>query len=210
MVQFDWSTGEIMKALDENGLTENTIVIFSSDNGPVYDDGYRDGTSFKRSVKEVDRGHDGSGIYRGGKYQVYEGGTRVPLIIHWPDKINPGKNKAMVNQIDFLASFAAMFDIALPEGQALDSRNTLSTFLGEDEQGLPFMIEEGPKDIALRVGSLKYVVNLKGKGGKNTKEELYDLESDPSEQKNILSQYPEKAQRMSEQLENLINASGVR
>ncbi|MDP4644252.1 MAG: sulfatase-like hydrolase/transferase, partial [Opitutales bacterium] len=69
MVQFDWTTGEIMKALEEHGLTENTIVIFSSDNGPVYDDGYADGTKVKKSTEEVDRGHDGSGVYRGGKYQ---------------------------------------------------------------------------------------------------------------------------------------------
>ena len=64
MVQLDWCAGEIMKALDEHGLADNTLVIFSSDNGPVYDDGYEDGTTVHTSSKEVDRGHDGSGPYR--------------------------------------------------------------------------------------------------------------------------------------------------
>ena len=81
MVQFDWFTGEILKTLEEHGLTENTLVIFSSDNGPVYDDGYDDGTTVKPARGESDRRHDGSGIYRGGKYQIYEGGTRIPFII---------------------------------------------------------------------------------------------------------------------------------
>ena len=68
MVQFDWSTGEIIKALKQNGVYENTIIVFSSDNGPVYDDGYDDGCKVRTSTKEMDQGHDGSGPYRGGKY----------------------------------------------------------------------------------------------------------------------------------------------
>ena len=78
MVQLDWACGQLLAALDEQGLADDTIVIFSSDNGPVYDDGYEDGTTVLTSTQESDRGHDGSGPYRGGKYQVYEGGTRVP------------------------------------------------------------------------------------------------------------------------------------
>ena len=86
MVQFDWSVGAIAKILDELDLSENTIFIVSSDNGPVYDDGYEDGSTVRKSTEEADQGHDGSGPYRGGKYQIYEGGTRVPFIIRWPKK----------------------------------------------------------------------------------------------------------------------------
>ena len=215
MVQFDWATGEIMKALEEHGLTDNTIVIFSSDNGPVYDDGYKDGTIVHTSSKEKDNGHDGSGVWRGGKYQIYEGGTRVPLIIRWPAKIKPGTSKAMVNQIDFLASFAKLLNVPLGEKEAMDSRNTLSSFLGEDEKGLPYMLQEA-RTIALRVGDWKYIANtpLKNvKAGKlppATNAELYNLESDPSEQTNIISQNPEKAASMAKQLGELIEAEGVR
>ena len=210
MVQFDWSTGEIMNALEEHGLAENTIVIFSSDNGPVYDDGYDDGTTVKTSEKEVDRGHDASGIWRGGKYQIYEGGTRVPLIIRWPARIKPGVSGAMVNQIDFISSFAALLDIEVASNQARDSRNTLAAFLGEDQAGLPFMIEEaGKRGRALRVGDWKYT----GEGpAKNKRKgaELYNLEKDPSESKNIIKAHPEKAKAMEQQLETLMAAEGIR
>ena len=103
MVQLDWTVGQVMKILDKQGLAENTILIFSSDNGPVYDDGYDDGTKVHTSTEEVDQGHDGSGEYRGGKYQIYEGGTRVPMIIRWPEKIQPGSSDALFSQVDFLA-----------------------------------------------------------------------------------------------------------
>lgn len=202
MVQFDWATGEILKALEENGMTENTIVIFSSDNGPVYDDGYKDGTKVLTSSREVDNGHDGSGIYRGGKYQIYEGGTRVPFIIKWPAKIKPGKKSpAMVNQIDFLASFAALLDIPLADNDARDSRNTLSTFLGDDEKGLPYMVEEAGI-LALREGNWKLIQGRKNrKKGTQNPAQLYDLKSDPSEQNNIAAKNPERVKSMTQKLD---------
>lgn len=208
MVQFDWTTGEILKALEENGLTGNTIVIFSSDNGPVYDDGYQDGTTVKKSEGEVDRGHDGSGIWRGGKYQIYEGGTRVPFLIRWPGHIQPGISTAMVNQIDFMASFASLLDIELPQTEAIDSRNTLDAFLGHDPDGIEFMIEEA-KQLALRSGNWKFVQSLKQKKG-DLPEELFNLENDPSEQNNVISQYPEKAEAMRNMLNKMKSPDGIR
>lgn len=218
MVQFDWSTGEIMRALEENGLTENTIVIFSSDNGPVYDDGYDDGTVTKKSDKESDHGHDGSGIYRGGKYQIFEGGTRVPFIIRWPAGIEPGRSEALVNQIDFLASFAEMLHIEIPEGHARDSRNMLNAFLGKDLNGLPFMIEEARGRRALRRDEWKFIAPAKFTKGQEWKFKhkagpeaaLYNLKKDPSEQKNIIEQHPEKAASMAAQLKALIAAKGIK
>ena len=200
MVQFDWSTGEIMKALEKQGLTENTIVIFSSDNGPVYDDGYDDGTIVRKSREEVDQGHDGSGIYRGGKYQIYEGGTRVPFIIRWPAKIKPGKSGAMVNQIDFIASFANLLNVELAEKEAFDSRDTLAAFLGKDPAGLPYMIEESHKRKALRRGDWKYILTQGEKG----QAELYNLENDPGEQDNVAAQYPEVRDEMGAKLKELM------
>ena len=187
MVQFDWSTGEILKALEGHDLTENTIVIFSSDNGPVYDDGYDDGTAVKKSEGENDRGHDASGEFRGGKYQIYEGGTRVPFIIRWPARIKPGVSDALVNQIDFIASFADLLNLEFPKDEAQDSRNMLRAFFGEDTEGLPFMIEEaGRTHRALRVGPWKYIAAKKGwKKRPVIPAELYDLSKDPSEQKEV-------------------------
>ncbi len=210
MVQFDWATGQILQSLEEHGLTENTIVIFSSDNGPVYDDGYDDGTTVPVSSREKDRGHDGSGIWRGGKYQIYEGGTRVPFIIRWPAKIKPGVSNAMVNQIDFIASFAELLNIDLPDTEARDSRSTLAAFLGTDPVGQQYMIEEA-RGLALRQGDWKYIPGGKPKKNKKGKPvELYNLKKDPSEQDNVAAKHPEKAEAMGRLLEKLEKSEGVR
>lgn len=213
MVQFDWTTGQIMKALEQNGLTENTIVIFSSDNGPTYDDGYEDGTTVRSSTQEVQSGHDGSGVWRGGKYQIYEGGTRVPFIVRWPAKIQPGTSAALVNQIDLLASFAELLDQELLSGEALDSRSSLAAFLGEDLVGHEYMIQESFV-LALRHGDWKYIQSVKPRGGPNKKNEipqsLYNLKDDPSETTNIIVEHPEKAALMEQQLQRLVKKKGLR
>ena len=205
MVQLDWAAGEILQSLDQHGLTENTMVIFSSDNGPVYDDGYEDGTTVHTSTQEVDRGHDASGPYRGGKYQIYEGGTRVPFIVKWPGRIKPGKSDALVNQIDFIASFADLLGIRLEADQAIDSRNTMSALLGQKDVGLPYMIEEA-RGIALRRGPWKYIAP----SGKNVSA-LYNLDSDVDEQNDVAKDNPAVADEMREILQRLSDAEeGIR
>ncbi|MFT5122503.1 MAG: arylsulfatase A [Kiritimatiellia bacterium] len=208
MVEFDWATGEILNTLDAYGLTENTIVIFSSDNGPVYDDGYSDGTVVQTSSKEVDQGHDGSGPFRGGKYQIYEGGTRVPFIIRWPAKIKPGVSDALVNQIDFVASFSRLISQALPKNEAVDSRDTLDAFLGKDAKGLSYMIEEAGT-LALRKGDWKYIRGGKGKRAP-AKGELYNLKDDQGEQSNVIAQHPEMAKELETMLKKLVDGGRVR
>ena len=203
MVQLDWCAGEILAALDEHGLADDTIVIFSSDNGPVYDDGYEDGTTVHTSTKEVDRGHDGSGPFRGGKYQIYEGGTRVPLIVRWPGRVEPGKSAALVSQIDFIASFAALLGVELGADQAIDSRDNLAALLGKDPRGLPFMLEEAGT-VALRAGSWKFIPGGRGaRGRKPAKAELYNLDADPGEQENLIDKHPGRAAEMRELLQRL-------
>lgn len=202
MVQLDWAAGEVIKALQRYGLAKNTLVIFSSDNGPVYDDGYEDGTTVRTSTKEVDRGHDASGPYRGGKYQIYEGGTRVPFIVKWPGHVKPGKSDAMVNQIDFIASFASLLDIELADDEAIDSRNTLPALLGRDKQGQAFMIEEA-RVLGLRRGDWKYI---QGKGKKSA--ELYNLSTDIGEQNNVIKDHPSVAAEMQALLKKLVDAKG--
>ncbi len=213
MVQLDWCAGEIMAALEENGMTDNTIVIFSSDNGPVYDDGYEDGTTVKTSTKEIDRGHDGSGPYRGGKYQIYEGGHRVPLILRWPTKVKPAVSNATINQIDFLASFADMLNIELKNDQAIDSRNHLDALLGKDANGSEILVSEA-RDLAIRQGEWKYIASG-GKKGKNAAKkpiggELYNLKNDLGEQKNVISEHPERARQLQAMLDQVRTGKGMR
>jgi arylsulfatase A-like enzyme len=204
MVQLDWTVGAVIEALEKEGLRENTLVIFSSDNGPVYDDGYEDGTVVHTSTKEVDQGHDGSGPYRGGKYQIYEGGTRVPFIMNWPSTIKPGVSDALVSQIDFIASFANLLDVPLAANDAPDSRDTLDTFLGRDPKGLPFMLEEAPKAIAIRKGPWKYIVEGKGKAA------LYNLDDDIAEQSNLITRHPKIAGELRDQIETIKRSGRTR
>ena len=202
MVQLDWAAGAVMAALEARGLTEDTIVIFSSDNGPVYDDGYVDGTTVLTSREEVDRGHDGSGPYRGGKYQVYEGGTRVPLIVRWPRGIQPGVSNALVTQVDLVASFASMLDVPLPEGEAMDSRDAMAALLGRDPVGRQYVVEEA-RGLALRHGTWKLVQRPKGT------DELYDLSVDVGEASSVAAEHPERVEAMSATL-NEARAGGLR
>ena len=206
MVQLDWSTGQILAALEEYGLTDNTLVIFSSDNGPVYDDGYEDGTTVLTSTKEVDRGHDASGPYRGGKYQIYEGGTRVPFIVKWPGHVQPGtSSNAMVNQIDFIASFADLLGIELEKEHAIDSRNIMPALLGKTDVGQSYMIEEA-RGLALRNGPWKFVQGKKGEPG-----ELFNLESDVSEQHDLANENQKVLKEMAAWLKKLTAAKqGIR
>jgi arylsulfatase A-like enzyme len=100
IIEADWCIGEFMKTLEDEGLTENTLVIFSSDNGPVLDDGYKDD-----AVEKLGN-HKPSGVLRGGKYSLFEGGTRVPFVTYWKGVIKPQVSDALVCQMDILASLA--------------------------------------------------------------------------------------------------------
>jgi arylsulfatase A-like enzyme len=212
MVEFDWAAGEILRTLDALGLAENTLVIFSSDNGPVYDDGYADGSTVHCSTEEVDRGHDGSGIWRGGKYQIYEGGTRVPLIVRWPARIKPGRSDALVSQVDLLASFAELLEIELKAGEAVDSRSTLAAFLGEDSTGQEYVIEES-FGLALRQHEWKFVRAAKPgwpQGRPLIVRGLYNLKDDPGETGNLITKHPDIAQAMEMKLLEMERSAGIR
>jgi len=203
MVEFDWKVGEIMKMLEENGLLENTMVVFSSDNGPVYIDAYDDGCTIMGSSGENDRGHDASGPYREGKYSIYEGGTRVPLVFSWPGKIKPGVSDALVGQIDFLATFASLLDVEIPDGEASDSRNLLPVFMGESDEGVTYLLQGFKTQRALRYKNWKYSIK------KTQPAQLYNLDLDVAEQKNLSGQYPEVAQHMRDMLAQILEAEAM-
>lgn len=216
MVQLDYTVGEIMAALEENGLRENTLVIFSSDNGPVYDDGYDDGTEVKKSEKEVDQGHDGSGPYRGGKYQIYEGGTRVPFIVSWPARVQPKVSDTTYSQVDLMGSFAELLEIDLEKNQAPDSRKHLPILLGESEEMTSVVKEAysyGKKKgrglkLALRFGDWKYIqTHYKGsiKTDDPSEEVLFNLASDIGEKVNLSEKEVEKRDEMKEKMTAIIN-----
>lgn len=195
IMQLDWFVGEITQKLKDLGLDENTIVIFSSDNGPVrVDGGYRDGSNNTK-------GHKASGIYRGGKYSIYEGGNRVPFIIKWPGEITPGTSDALFTQTDMLASFAEYFKIKLPENAGPDSRNYWNTLIGKDKVGADMIMEQVNTDaaVAIREGHIKYIHYRK------YDDQMFDLNLDPSEKNNIIKDHPERAKELKERVMTLID-----
>jgi arylsulfatase A-like enzyme len=125
----DWCIGEMYNYLEENGLLENTIIIISSDNGPVLNDGYYDDAVEKLGD------HTPAGNLRGGKYSLYEAGTRVPFITYWKGKINPQVSDELVTQIDFLNSLSSLIgsDISSTDGVDLSSVFFKNSGNGRDE-----------------------------------------------------------------------------
>ena len=194
ILQLDWTVGEIMKQLKYLGLEKNTIVIFTSDNGPVLNDGYQD-----EAVAKLN-GHTPAGPMRGGKYSALEGGTRIPFIIRWPGKIKPQVSDALVSQMDMLASFSAFLKQPIPAGDATDSENLLDAFLGKSDKGRSVYIEQGGA-LAIVKDGWKYITpnnsepynNLvEIETGNSTEPQLYNLNNDIGEKRNLAAQYPEK------------------
>ena len=205
ILQFDWSVGEILNALDRLGLAENTLVILSSDNGPVIDDGYKDD-----AVEKLD-GHRPAGPLRGGKYSAFEGGTRVPFIVRWPKRVQPGVSDALVCQVDFLATFAAFTGQSLKSDDAPDSDNVLSALLGESKTGRDHLIEHAGV-LSLRQGPWKYIeagkvpkkfVRANTESGQASAGQLFNLADDLGETKDLAAEQRDKVRELAEQLAKL-------
>jgi arylsulfatase A-like enzyme len=208
IVEFDWCAGQILSTLDRLKLSAKTLVILSSDNGPVVDDGYRDG-----AVEKLGN-HRPAGALRGGKYSIFEGGTRIPFITRWPGRIKPGVSDALVCQIDFLASFAALAGQPAPGNAALDSQNVLPALLGESKKGREQLVEHA-RALAVREGAWKYVEPSPGPAfntftgtelGLAAGGQLYDLTSDLGETNNLIQTNPERSQKLRDQLKTARDA----
>ncbi|MCZ2471365.1 arylsulfatase [Aquirufa ecclesiirivi] len=208
ILQLDWTVGEIMSQLKHLGIANNTMIIFSSDNGPVLDDGYQDG-----AVTQLN-GHKPWGVLRGGKYSTYEAGTRVPMLINWPAKIKPQVSDAMVCQIDFVASFANFFNKKLPGSEASDSENMLNALLGKSLEGRKVLVKQGMNSVAIVQGEWKYIEPNTGPSinklvnielANSALPQLYNLKLDLGEKNNVASQHPELVKELSEILQGIKN-----
>ena len=205
ILEFDWSAGEILKTLDRLNLSRNTLVILTSDNGPVVDDGYKD-----QAVEKLN-GHKPGGPLRGGKYSAFDAGTRVAFIVRWPARVKTGVSNALVSQIDFLSTFAALTGQTLAEGDAPDSYNILDALLGESKTGRDHLVEHAGT-LSLIRGRWKYIEPSNGpKMNKNTNTELgndsqpqlYDMVVDLGEKQNVAGEHPDLVQEMAAQLKNI-------
>jgi len=205
IVQLDWCVGELVKTLERLDIADNTLVIFCSDNGPVLDDGYKDGAVTKLGD------HQPAGPFRGGKYTVWEGGTRTPFITWWPGRIRPAISDNIVCTVDLAASMAAMTSQNLADDACADSFNVLPALLGDDDaKGREHLIQQDngrSGKYGFRAGDWKLVRTSRGK---NPKHELYNLSDDPGESNNIINAHPEIAKRLIATLDEVINADRSR
>lgn len=196
IVQMDWMTGAIINQLKTQGVYENTLIIFTSDNGAVLQDGYED-----NALALVGK-HKPNGPFRGGKYSAYEAGTRVPLIVHYPEKISPGVSDSLISQVDIYASLAALTEQTLNKTEAIDSENHLNAFTNSQQAAREYLLEES-YTLAIRHNQWKYIEPTQNKntwiaenkfieGGYKNIPQLFNLAEDQGETKNLASKYPDK------------------
>lgn len=213
LLEFDWEVGEILKTLDRLGLAGNTMVLLSSDNGPVVDDGYQD-----QAVEKLGS-HKPAGPLRGGKYSAFEGGTRVPLLVRWPGQVKAGISDAPISQVDFLADFSALLGQSYNASDASDSENQLAALLGRDPVGRSVIVEHAgtwslvePDNSGEWATRWKYIEPSNRQPfdkftntelGNNAKPQLYNLTDDEGEKNNVADRYPERVQQMSRKLNEI-------
>ncbi|MCC5906616.1 MAG: arylsulfatase [Balneolaceae bacterium] len=215
IVELDWVVGQIVETLEELGIREETLVIFTSDNGPIFFDGYYEG-----SVETAGE-HRPSGPFRGGKYHTLEGGTRMPFIASWPGAIKPGMvSDGIFSQVDLLATLADLTGIELPNEAGPDSQNLLPLLLGQTEQGREFVVQQGA-ELAIRKGNWKYIPNGEIASRAQHKHSmgptalstgqldpipyLFNLEDDIGETTNLADDHPGIMVELAELLEQIRN-----
>jgi arylsulfatase A-like enzyme len=209
IAELDWCVGEIVKTLEKHKLLDNTLLIFSSDNGGVVDDGYQDDAVAKLG------GHRPNGPLRGGKYSRFEGGTRVPFIVHWPARVKHGISDALLCQVDLMRSFATLTGATLGKGAGPDSQDVLPALLGASKSARSVLIEQAAS-LTLREGKWKYIPPSKGprvnanvnvENGADPEPQLYDLVADIGEKTNVAAQHPDRVKAMAATLARLSSGS---
>ncbi len=197
ILEADWCVMEFLKEMDRLGLTENTLVILTSDNGPVLDDGYKD------DAEKLIGSHKPAGPYRGWKTTMYEGGTCIPFLLRWPAVVKPGGiSNTLVCQMDLLASLSALVGESYSE--RTDSQNTLLAFLGLSSKGREELVMEGMFNYAFRKGD--WVLIPPYTFGRVY--ELYNVVKDPGQKENVAEKYPAILRKMMRRLEQLKRTSG--
>ncbi|GGW35837.1 sulfatase family protein [Arenibacter certesii] len=204
ILEADWAVGQFLDELDKLGIAENTIVVFSSDNGPVLDDGYKDEAITKNG------NHTPSGGLRGGKYSKFDAGTHVPFMVRWPAKITPGISDALVCQIDFTASFASLVG---QENLTPDSENILDALMGKSKLGRDNLILGNHGLTTYRKGDFILIPPQKGpklnwvnhETGNDLNVQLYNVKEDRGQQVNIADKHPEMVSEMLNEIEIIKN-----
>ncbi len=201
ILEADYCVGEIIKTLKEEGVLDNTLIVFSSDNGPVLNDGYYDDAVEKLGT------HKPNGPLRGGKYSLLEAGTRVPFFTYWKGQIKPLISDALVCQIDLLESIAKLVNIDV---KSTDSQELLNVFMGKSNKGRANLVIEANTKTAFRQGDLIMIPPYPGdpileevniEMGNDKDFQLYNLKKDIGQKNNLAKSQPKKLKELMKNFE---------
>ena len=214
IAELDWCVGELISHLEQKGILENTLILLSSDNGPVLDDGYED------QAVEKNGAHRPTGPLRGGKYSKFDGGARIPFLAYWKGKIRPQVSDALLSQCDLASSFAAMLEVPVQDGDFPDSENHLDALLGFSQQGRREVLYESlSKAKVLRRGKWEYLEPSDGplvntytgiELGNSPKGQLYNMMYDVGQREDVAERYPETAEAMAERIREILESRQTR
>jgi arylsulfatase A-like enzyme len=207
IIEFDWSVGEILSTIERLNLSTNTIIIVTSDNGPVVDDGYKD------QAVELLGAHKPAGPLRGGKYSAFDGGTRIPFIIKWEGEIKPGTSEALFSQVDLMASFATLTGQPVPDEGGPDSFDKLDVLLGKSKKNRDWLIEHSANGrLSIIRDNWKLIepgpgqkinTNVNIELGNDPLPQLYDLSGDIGEKNNLATENPGIVKELTELLQSV-------
>lgn len=221
VAEFDWTVGEISALLDELDLTENTLLIITSDNGALTTGPARWAEEPPENYDIDHRGHKPNDGFRGQKADIYEGAHRVPFLVRWPGKTPPDTvSEEVICFTDFYATFAAINGAVVPQGEAEDSFNVLPAFQGQEIEDHPHLHRSRTGLYAIRLGPWK-LIQGRGSGGftqpvdppikeGDLEGQLYHLKSDPGEEENLWAEEPEIVRKLSRMLEIYRNSGRSR
>jgi arylsulfatase A-like enzyme len=196
ILEADWCIGELIKTLDKDQLLDNTLIVFSSDNGPVLNDGYYD-----EAVEKLGK-HTPTGGLKGGKYSLFEAGTRIPFITYWKGTIEPGVSDELICQIDLMASLEKLLQTTQTDN---DSQDVLKALMSSTEKGREDLVLEANSRLAYRKKDWLFIPPYKGpsifknvniESGNSEQAQLYNLKNDLSQQQNIAEENKELVKQM--------------
>ena len=208
LMETDWVVGQVMQALERHKLTDNTLVVFTTDNG----------CSPAAKISELEsKGHKPNAHWRGHKADIYEGGHRVPFIVRWPAKVKPGTvSDRLTCQTDFVATCADILGVELAADAGVDSFSFLPELLGQESEeraavvhhsiGGFFAIRKGKWKLCLCPGSGGWSAPRPGKAPKGSPPvQLFDLEADPGERTNLQDKHPDIVKALTDELQSFVD-----
>lgn len=217
IAEMDDCVGRFVDYLEELGIREDTIILFSSDNGPVLDDGYQDWAEmYNRKA-----GHRPAGPLRGGKYSQFEGGARVPFIVNWKGRIKPASSHALISQVDLCASFAKMLDVPLGSEGFADSEDVLDALMGRSTHGRDEILAEAlNKSHFLRVDKWTYMqpcdtdenyfYTTNTDLGHSRDPQLYNMSYDIGQRENVANRHMDLVKKMDARIEEIKRSTRTR